>query len=114
MKDLFELLFKGLSTNTRSLYKPFKDRVILWGKSTLELYVLHAWFVSIAGTRFVGIITAKLGYNPFTISERFLIFVIAPLTTAFTLYSMHILSRIIRKIPFVGKYAFSLEIRKKS
>ena len=114
MKDLFELIFNGLNTNIRNLYKPVKDRIVLWGKSTLELYVLHGWFVSVAGTRIINILVSKLGYNPFTTNERFLVFVIAPLITAFTLYSMHFLSRIIKKIPYLGNHAFSLEVLKKN
>ena len=109
MMDWFGLLFDGLNKEESPIYNLIKRKIILFGKNTLELYVLHSWFVSIAGTRLVKIITDKLGYNPFIINEKLLLLVLAPAITIFTLLSMYWLSVLIKKIPLFGRFAFSMD-----
>ena len=108
MERFFDILFNCLQSYTKS--SKMLDVIILWGQSTMELYILHAWIVSVAGAKVISILVEKLGYNPFTFNERLLVLMIAPAVTIFALFFCYWVSVLIKKIPFIGKYSFSIKI----
>lgn len=110
MKKLFDTILIWINADDREECKKMKKTIIQWGQSTLEIYILHAWLVSVAGAKVISVIVLKLGYNPLMVNERLLLFVIAPMVTIVVLYAMYYLSLLIKKIPLIGKIVFSVKI----
>ena len=107
MKDLFTYIYEGFCFRTRPDLLEVKKWIVLWGQATMELYVLHAWIISIAGAKLVNIIIQRIGYNPFLTNEKLLCFIIGPTVTIVSLFLIYYFSMAIKKIPIIGKYVFS-------
>ena len=111
MKNIFDILYKILAADNSKESHYILCKILVWGRETLELYILHAWFVSVAGAKVISILVSKLGSNPFVINKRLLVLLIAPLITMATLYCMHFFSNQIKRIPVLGKHLFSIKIQ---
>ena len=79
------------------------------GKVTIELYILQCYFIRMA-TRIVKEIVKRLGSNPFTFNENLLVLIIAPIMTAVVLCGLYYFQKGLKRIPFIGRYSFSIPL----
>ena len=114
MENCFSAIYDIITTEKKPVFEKIKKQVVAWGQMTMELYILHAWIISVAAAKCVLYIVRKLGYNPFLYNDRLLLCIIAPCITVFSLLILSWLAKQIKKIPVIGQYLFSINIKKSS
>ena len=111
MSEVFDFLYQAL-INRDNESKSLSNWICSVGTQTLELYILQSWLISIAGVKFVNIISGIMGYNPFTVNSSLLLVVFGPIVTIVTIFFMQLIARLLAKIPVIGKYCFNIPLNK--
>ena len=105
----FDIVYSSLNVSN-PLNRLAINSITNIGKATIELYILQCYFIRLV-ERTVKVITKHLDFNPFLYNEDFLVLIIAPIMTMSFVYLLFYLQIMIKHIPLVGKYCFSVPLK---
>lgn len=74
VREIMDILYKYLSQNYKSIF----DFILLCGKNTLALYILHSILLTQLFSRIVRLICKCFNFNPFNYNELLCGYVLAP------------------------------------
>lgn len=97
MKMVFDMLYDYFKKRYPSQLSLISETI---GKETLGIYIFHVFIVTILLKNLVKLLNSKLGYNPFLVNEKFLVFFITPLFTILALFISYKFVSICKKNQF--------------
>lgn len=83
------------------------SKVEILGRISMEEYILQCLLVGYFGNIAVARIIAALSFNP---NRVFLVFILCPIITVFTVIVQYYLQRFIKQIPYIGCKMFGFSI----
>ena len=88
-----------------------KDNIISRiGKTSLMNYIIHPFIISIVFNPIIRLLIEKLGYNVFTYNVLVSELIFAPIVAFVISFLIEFAITLIKRIPYVGKYAFGFNI----
>ena len=102
------ILFNFISTAW--VFKKFENLISEIGQHTLAIYILQSYIVEGFGDKAVIFMANIIGKNIFMINTSLMGYVIAPTLSMISILLVLWIIKLIKKIPYIGKFAFGCKL----